>query len=104
MILNVRERLALLSILPKEGNFINLKLIRVLREELSFSEEESEVLKFKQSEGIINWIEANDPMKNIVIGEIINALIVDILKTKDRDNKLTEDYISLYEKFIISNN
>lgn len=102
MILNVKERLALLSILPKEGNFINLKLIRVLREELSFSEEESKTLEFKQVEGIIHWNETVDPMKNIHIGEITTTLIADILKNKDRDNKLTEDYMSLYEKFIIS--
>jgi hypothetical protein len=102
MILNVKERFALLSLLPKEGNFINLKLIRVLREELSFSEEESNTLKFTQVDGIIHWNEAIDPMKDIHIGEITTSLIVDILKNKDRDNKLTEDYMSLYEKFIIS--
>ena len=34
--LSVYERLVLLNILPKEGNFITLKIIRQLREDLSF--------------------------------------------------------------------
>lgn len=40
MKLNMMERLKLLEILPNEGNRLNLKIVRKLRESLSFSEEE----------------------------------------------------------------
>lgn len=40
MKLNIWERLKLLEILPNEGNRLNLKIMRKLRESLSFSEEE----------------------------------------------------------------
>jgi len=40
MKLNMWERLKLLEILPSEGNRLNLKIMRKLRESLSFSEEE----------------------------------------------------------------
>lgn len=40
MKLTIIERLKLLDLLPREGNRLNLKIMRKLRESLSFSEEE----------------------------------------------------------------
>jgi len=45
--LQVAERINLLSILPREGNFIDLKIIRELRENLSFKDEEHGKLQFR---------------------------------------------------------
>jgi hypothetical protein len=45
--LDVLERITLLSILPKEGTFLNLKLVRLVREDLSFTEEENNGLQFR---------------------------------------------------------
>jgi len=47
MKLSVFERLNCLSILPVEGSFFTLKIMRKLREDLSFSEEENKLLDFK---------------------------------------------------------
>lgn len=44
MKLNMVERLRLLEILPTEGNRMNLKIVRKLRETLSFSEAEIKVV------------------------------------------------------------
>jgi len=93
------ERLVLLSILPKEGDFTNLKIIRKLRESLSFSEEENKKLNFKQGAGgIINW-DANFE-KDIHTGEKANDVIVEALKALNDQKKLTNDHYSLYEKFV----
>ena len=43
MKLSVYERLILLNILPKEGNFTTLKTVRVLKERLSFDDEFEEL-------------------------------------------------------------
>lgn len=45
MKLNMAERLRLLEILPNEGNRMNLKILRKLRETLSFSEAEIKKVK-----------------------------------------------------------
>jgi len=55
MKLNVLERILVLNLLPKEGSFANLKLLRVFREALSFTEEENKLLKFQQIGDQTRW-------------------------------------------------
>lgn len=45
--LQVVERINLLQILPREGDFLTLKIVRQLRESLSFKDAEHDKLKFK---------------------------------------------------------
>ena len=47
MKLTVPERLILVNILPAESDYTTLKLVRKLRESLSFSEEEHKQLNFR---------------------------------------------------------
>jgi len=47
-LLNLGERFALLGILPQEGNFATLKVVRKLRENLSLTEEEMKHFEVKQ--------------------------------------------------------
>ncbi len=49
MKLSVGERLQLLALLPSEGEITSLKILRKLRESLSFSEEEHRSLNLTQS-------------------------------------------------------
>ena len=49
MKLEVYERIVLLNILPQEGDFTTLKLVRKLRESLSFSEKEIADIDFKNT-------------------------------------------------------
>jgi len=47
MKLSVMERMTLLSMLPEKGSFTNLKLVRVARESLSFTDTEYKLLQFR---------------------------------------------------------
>ena len=47
MKLTIPERLVLITILPPEGDYLTLKLVRKLKESLSFSEEEHKQLNFR---------------------------------------------------------
>jgi len=47
MKLTIPERLVLVTILPAEGDYTTLKLVRKLRESLSFTEEEHKQLNFR---------------------------------------------------------
>jgi len=100
MELKVYERLILLNILPKEGDFTTLKIVRKLREDLSFSEDEHKVLQFEQSEGTVKWKSEGDIPKDIPIGEKATDVIADVLKKLSKDKKLNDSHFDLYEKFV----
>ena len=102
MELTVKERLVLMGMLPKEGNFLTLRLMRKLRETLSFDEEEHKQLKFVQNGEQLTWDTTVDIMKDVDVGEVMMDVIVKDLKDKDKDGKLTEDTITIYEKFVES--
>ncbi len=100
MELSVGERLALLDVLPKEGDYTTLKLLRKLREALSFSEGEHKSLKFEKEGDTVRWQEQGDIPKDIVIGEKTTDIIVDALKKRNRDKTLSDAHFTLYERFI----
>ena len=100
MELDVRERLILLSILPQEGNFITLKVVRKLRESLSFSEEEIKQYKFVQSEGRVTWDDKAEQSKEIEIGEKAMDIIKEALKKLNEDKKLKDEHFTIYQKFV----
>lgn len=102
MQLNVMERMILLNILPKEGDYSTLKILRQLREELSFSEEEHKVLDFsKPADGVIQWDNDKDFSKEIQIGPKANQIIVESLEYLNNTKKLNEQTMPLYERFVL---
>jgi len=127
--LEILERLVLMSILPREGDFITLKLVRKLREALSFSEKEIAEIDFKNhwkcpkcekvelsagvvkcpdcdiymvSAGQVTWdeVKAKKVIKDVHMGDSMLALCKSTLKRLSDESKLTEQHMSLYEKFV----
>jgi hypothetical protein len=106
MKLSVIERILVQGMLPKETNFVTLKIIRELEGALGFSEEEVKQLKFVTEGQTIKWDTEAD--KNIgeievKIGEKAADVISESLKNLDKENKLTANMVTLYEKFIENN-
>ena len=100
MKLNVLERIILLNLFPDKGSFTNLKLIRVAKEKLSFSEEENKALSFQQNGEALKWNDSSIKDKEFSFGEVIDKLIVNALKELDKNEEIKNEHISLYEKFI----
>ena len=100
MNLIVADRLVLLSVLPEQGDFTTLKVIRTLREALSFSEEEHKEYQFVQEGMQVRWNDKAEQSKEVEIGEKANGIIVDILKKLNEEKKLKMQHFALYEKFI----
>uniref|UniRef100_A0A6M3KFR6 Uncharacterized protein n=1 Tax=viral metagenome TaxID=1070528 RepID=A0A6M3KFR6_9ZZZZ len=50
MKLSVMERINILGLLPEKGSYSNLKLLRVAKEALSFTESENKLLNFRTEE------------------------------------------------------
>ena len=100
MELSVMERLVLLNLLPQEGNFTTIKLLRKLQEELSFDEKEHKTLEFKQDGDQVKWNEDANVVKEVRVEGKMLALIVDALTKLDEESKLKNEHFTLYEKFV----
>ena len=92
----------LLLILPKEGDITTLRVLRDLRKDLSFTEEEHKAYKFTLKDGSYVWDEpeGTTTTKEINLGPKAKNIIADSLKDLDKKKKLGMEYIDLYDQFI----
>lgn len=100
MTLTIKERLILLNALPREGDITSLRIVRQLRESLSFSEGDHERLGIKIGEGgQISWRDDIPQESEVEVGRKAADLIETTLRDLDKQKKLTEDYLTLWDKF-----
>jgi hypothetical protein len=101
MNLSVLDRVVILTILPKEGNFATLRILQDLRMALSFTEKEVKEfgVTVDLEAGKTNWNE-DTPDVEIPMGEKATEIVVDAFKRLDQSNKLNADMLETYEKFI----
>jgi len=96
--LTILERLLLLNILPPAGDLVTIKIVRHLRESLSFTEQEIEERQIVQHEGgNVTWIEGEP--KAFELGAKAIETVVNVLKKLDKDGKVEEKHLSLFAKF-----
>ena len=100
MKLNLLERLKVLQILPAEGNFATLNIVKTLRESLAPTEKEFKDFGIVEKDGAISWNEKGREEIEIEIGEKATDIIVEALKKLDEENKLTAHHLSIYQKFV----
>ena len=100
MKLSVLERLITLQVLPKEGNFVTLNVVRKAQEMLSFTEEEVAKYKFKMEKDKTEWDITAEQITDLRLGNKAISLIGEELEKMDKDKKLTPQHISIYEKFV----
>ena len=115
--LNLKERIALITVLPKEGSFKVVARTEELKKKLLFTEEEDKkhgiiytndgrvLFNPSQFQGKENARQLTQDYvlktrKEFDIGETVEDEIESILKKLDNDKKLPADYISLYEMFV----
>lgn len=108
MKLEVHERIALMGLLPKEGNYAALTSIRRAREAISFSPDEVAFYKLRVEDGPggqkqTAWDpqKATEAVKDVPIEEYIMSEIRNKLAELNKKGKLTEELYSLYEKFVV---
>ena len=96
---NVSARLRLLGILPEQGNLLTLKIVRELREALSFSEKEHKDMNIVFKDDRITWSDkAKD--KTIKFGDQGKELVEKRLRELNDKDELTLPDLDLWEKFI----
>lgn len=103
---SVLERVLLGSMMAGyKGSFTNLKLLRVGREVLSFNDEETQKLKFVETEkGGMSWnpeaaiaLQAVEIEFDVTVTNVIKGM----MKKMNEAEELTEQHFSLCEKFLI---
>jgi hypothetical protein len=97
--LDIGSRIRLLGILPEKGNLLTLKIVRTLRDDLSFSEKEHKDFKIVVKEDRIAWSDKAKP-KDIDFGEEALKLVEESLKALNEKDELTVPDLDLWEKFI----
>lgn len=102
MKLNLMERFIILQILPQNGNFVTLNIIRKLQEQLAPSEDDIKNCEIVMTDTQTKWNKKGLEEVEIHIGEKASDIIIDALKKLDEENKLTTQHLSIYEKFINS--
>lgn len=100
MELGIHERIILLNILPVEGNVVTVRLLKKLRTELGFTEEEIKKHKIKPVENQVMW-EETGYKANIEIGEKATDIVKEAFKRLDGEGKIREDMIDIYDRFMV---
>lgn len=100
MDLTVMDRALLYGILPAEGDITTLRIVRKLREDLSFSEDENKEFEIVQEEGQLRWNPEKATAKAVEFGPKALKVVVKALKKLSDSDKLTIQYVDLYDKFV----
>ena len=100
MELNVGHRIRLLNILPEQGNLLTIKIVRQLREELSFTEEEHQKFAVKIEGNRLMWDADNLETKSVEFGPKATELVEKRLRELNDEDKLTVGDLELWEMFI----
>jgi len=98
--LNVLERSMLLSILPKEGNFLTLRLTRDLAAKVGISAQEFKDFEIKTEGEKTSWNLKGVAPTEIEFVDAERDIIKKQLKDLDEKKKLTAELFTLYEKFV----
>ena len=109
MLLSIYERLMLLSILPKEGSITTIRIVRELRESLSFTSDEHTLysIDIKVNEdgtSNITWKDKPEtggewePVE-IDISKKAHEVIMETFEKMSTNKQFTESHLDLYGKF-----
>ena len=99
MLLNVPDRLTLLTILPKEGDLLSLRIIRELQNTLAFSEEDHVKYKIREEGTSISYDDKVEG-KEVEIGRKAYSLICAAFEDLNARKKLELGWLPTAERFL----
>lgn len=99
MNLSVKERLNVPSILPREGTYSDMVVKADIISKVTLPQEEIAEIGLKQVENGLTWDPSKAKDKEIEFSKLETELMSRQLKALDETGKLTDDTVSLYEKF-----
>jgi hypothetical protein len=100
MKLSVAERIVLNNILPQESDYATLVACKDLREKVVLTQEEIVEYKVEAQGGNIVWDSEKAEEKEFEITDLEKKVVSDTLKELDKNKKLNQTTVTLYDKFI----
>ena len=100
-----QQRLTLLGMMPREGEYFNIRKQREIREDLAFSDKEQELFEkytiLIPGGTVVDWKKINleFPPKAIDVGEWLSGHFRSELKKQFDEKKLREETVDLYDMF-----
>lgn len=101
MQLNVLERVVALEILPSQGTYADLVEIRKARETLALREDDLKQIQYDAKTEKFDPILASKHGIDIPVSEWAANTLRSILLQKEKDKKLSDKELTLYEKFVL---
>jgi hypothetical protein len=77
-----------------------MKVMSDLRMALSFSEKEIDDYEITDTDGRVTWNQAKEKPKEIELGAKATEIVKSALEKMDKEGSLTQQHLSLYEKFM----
>jgi hypothetical protein len=100
MKLSIKQRLILINLLPKKGDFVLLTVKQDLYDKIKISQEDIKLAEIKSTEKGLSWNTEKDFEIEIEISELEHEMVKTILKKLDEEKELTDDTVDLYKLFI----
>lgn len=103
---NVKDRVALIQLLPKQGNYEMLKASQTLHKNLWFRDSEQRLINLRQVEDdskrpFFIWDDADIDDIEVELTPQAQHMVRSILNKINSQNALTQEMYNLYEKFCL---
>lgn len=99
MILDIKERLYLIDILPGEGSFLENMAKESITKKVLFTDEELNAVKFKTTEkGGLEWDQTKAVALEVEFNISEKELLKSIYENLDKERKIKRDMMSLFTK------
>lgn len=102
--LDLQNRVALIDVLPSEGNYSDIKLCQQLKEQIEPTVEEAQKVNFKMGQGYATWSEKKAKElgeREFEIDELTCAVLSKTLRGLSDKSKLKPTQIEIYEVFAV---
>ena len=100
MVLTVLERLLILGLLPGEGGIVEMRFKKVIGEKIGLTSDEIVRYEVKEDGANVRWNNEVEQTSSIELNEAEVGMIRDSLVKLDREKKLNDGHITLYDKFV----
>ena len=99
--LTILDRLQLLKALPEKGDFVSIRIVRRMRDALSFTEREIKEwgIDDQKVPGKITWKTGGDVQKRMEFGAKAREIIKAALTAMNAGKMLTAEYMEVVQKF-----
>jgi hypothetical protein len=101
MHLNVKDRFAVLGVLPKKGDFLTMQVVEELTKLLQVTPAEAVTLNMQNNGDRLTWSpDMEDGESSFAVSDSQKTVIVDALKGLNARKELTADHMNVYKLFV----